>query len=149
MTDKRRKIIVFSILAIAVVWGIWNNPLSSKKEIKQVEKQPAMLGEADMPSGGDTEVMPGNTTKFNYGGWKGDPFRRKTVSRKVVRPKKEEIELKLSAISTHGKKSMAVINGKVLGNDGVIDGWAVAEIDDESVLLVKGSRNIRLSLKRR
>ncbi len=155
MSDKRRKIIVFSILAIAIVWGIWNNPLSSKKETRQSEEQPAVRGEADIPDASEPAMnaaaAPDRSEESMLDGWKGDPFRRKIVSRTVAAPARinKDETLKLSAISTQGSNSMAIINGKVLSRDGVIDGWAVAEIDAESVLLVKGSRNLKLNLKRR
>ena len=150
MSDKRRKIIVYSILAIAIVCGIWNNPLSSKDEAKQQEEQPVVLGEADITHDSELAVIdvPEIPKYHNQDGWKDDPFRREIVRRKIAQVNKE-IELKLSAISTQGNRSMAIINGKVLSKNGLIDGWAVAEIDAESVLLVKGSKNVKLNLKRR
>jgi hypothetical protein len=44
---------------------------------------------------------------------------------------------------------MAIINGRVIGEDGEIGGWVVAEIGDKSVVLNKGSDEIELKLRRR
>ena len=43
---------------------------------------------------------------------------------------------------------MAVVNGKVVQKGDVIAGWTVAEIEEISVLLTRGSERLKLTIER-
>ncbi len=149
MTEGRRKAIVFAVFAVAVIWGIYNNPFSS-------DKKPDAGSTVDQPSVNATEMpvrseQDDRSTRYaDLEEWKADPFHRDAAPRSTP---KVQVETRpyfhLSAISTSDRQSMAIINGRVMGEDGEIDGWVVAEIGDKSVVLNKGSDEIELKLRRR
>ena len=149
MTERRRKVIVFAVLVVAVIWGIYNNPFSSGKE-------PDASLSVDQPSVNATEMpAQGNEVvrSSRYGDlkdWKADPFRRDAAPTSTPNVRVETGPyFNLSAISKSDRQSMAIINGRVIGEDGEIDGWAVMEIGAKSVVLSKGSDEIELKLRRR
>ncbi len=149
MTEGRRKAIVFAVFVVAVIWGIYNNPFSS-------DKKPDTGSTVDQASVNVTE-MPVQNEQVDrmdkYADliqWKDDPFQRETAPMSAPSVQVETGPyFHLSAISTSDRQSMAIINGRVMGEDGEINGWVVAEIGDKSVVLNKGSDEIELKLRRR
>ena len=149
MTEGRRKAIVFAVFVVAVVWGIYSNPFSSGKK-------PDAGSTVDQPSVNATE-MPVQSEQVDrmdkYADliqWKDDPFHRDAAPRSMPKVQVETVPyFHLSAISRSDRQSMAIINGRVIGEDGEIGGWVVAEIGDKSVVLNKGSDEIELKLRRR
>ncbi|MBU1318417.1 MAG: hypothetical protein KKG33_06650 [candidate division Zixibacteria bacterium] len=151
MTEKRRKYIVYGILVVAVIWGIWNNPFTAEKKNKpgMSEQAPPPSGPADMVA----TIAPadiGSVGLTDTQDWKDDPFvRRKAPQRQGAQVSEAPVQFKLSAISSSGGGTMAIIDGQIVKQGGAIDGWTVASIDGNSVLLKKGSENVKLNLRRR
>lgn len=151
MTAARRKYIIHGILVVAVIWGVYNNPFSSRETATDVgcsiEPASAPLVESQQSA----SVSPDKAELEQCNDWGHDPFPRKT-SRQVVHERvtvSEKLDFKLSAISESGSKVMAIINGKIVRKGGEIDDWIVAEIDNDRVVMNRGAERVELKLKRR
>ncbi len=149
MTEGRRKAIVFAVFVVAVIWGIYNNPFSSDKRpdagstVNQLS-----VNATEMPV--QSEQVVWSSRHADLEEWKADPFHRDAAPRSIPNVRVKTVPyFHLSAVSTSDRQSMAIINGRVLGEDGEIYGWVVAEISDKSVVLSKGSDEIKLKLRRR
>ncbi|MCK4858606.1 MAG: hypothetical protein KAT58_11600 [candidate division Zixibacteria bacterium] len=150
MTDKKRKTLVFGILVVAVIWGIWNNPFSSGK--KESADAPRQVANHVAPVVKPAVVGPALAASFaNLEDWRHDPFVRteRAAPRKTTAPAAAGPSFKLSVISRRGDNSMVIINGRVLRETDMIEGWKVVSIADNSVRLAKGSLTTKLTLKRR
>lgn len=144
MTEGKRKTIVFGLAGIALVWAIFNSPLMDRGgrsgdvlTESTVEQQP---------------ILPRNsistTRQVVTEDWHGDPFPRKGSKRRVEAAPRETQSFRLSAISKAGSSYMAVVNGSVLSDGSLIEGWRVTGIDDKSVVLSNGSSRKVLKLGR-
>jgi len=149
VTEKRRKIAVFGILILAVIWGVWNNPFASHGKSDREVSDSMALSDPDPTT---PVAVAGVTVAAGQDviGWQGDPFSRKkrtSVSRRapVVAAR---TDFRVSAISSQGGEYMAVVNGKVVQKGDLIAGWTVAEIEELSVLLTRGSERLKLTMKR-
>lgn len=149
MTEGRRKAIVFAMLVVAVIWGVYNNPFSSDKKPdagSTVDQPPINAAEVSVQG----EQIDQSSRYADLEEWKADPFHRDAAPRSTPNVRVETGPyFHLSAISRSDRQSMAIINGRVMGEDGEIDGWVVKEIGDGSVVLNKGPDEIELKLKRR
>lgn len=149
MTEKRRKSIVYGILVVAIIWGIWNNPFAAKKK-EMDTPQPVPANSAQVANAGIAAPVVAGDDSIGGLSWKDDPFVRDRAPRRHTDAvSKKAVQYKLSAISTSGGGSMAIVNGQILKQGGTIDDWMVAGIDDNAVLLKKGSENLKLTLRRR
>ena len=149
MTEGRRKAIVFAVFVVAVIWGVYNNPFSSdtKPDTGSAVDQPS-VNATEMPLQG--EQVDQSSRYADLKEWKADPFNRDAAPRSTPNVQVETGPyFHLSAISRSDRQSMAIINGRVMGEDGEIAGWVVKEIGDRSVVLNKGPDEIELKLKRR
>lgn len=150
MSEKKRKFIVYAILVLAVIWGIWNNPLSDgKKKLCDDPRSVSCSDHAMSQPAASRSPVTANLPDLDS--WENDPFVRVKTSAKRARKVRQDQDwnFKLSAISSNGYGSMAIIDGQIVSERGTIDDWTVAEIDDNSVVLTKSSNKIELTLKRR
>lgn len=147
MTDKKRKLLVFAALAAAIIWGVWNNPFASRKEVSTAES--VVNADSDPDPGGEQVLLAATVTDFSdLQDWKNDPFARKKaqgIARRSESP--ADPSFRVSVISRQNDCYMAVVNGKVVQESDSISGWTVTEINDDSVLLTKGTRRLKLTLK--
>lgn len=148
MTEKRRKSIVYCVLVVAVIWGIWNDPFTAKKnrpgsfETKTANETHVVVAEIAAPA-----ITDGDST--GELGWTDDPFvRPNALKHRAETVTEKPAHFKLSAISTSGGGTMAIINGEIVKQGGAIHEWTVADINDNSVLLKKGTESRKLTLRR-
>lgn len=155
MTEQKRKRVMYFILVIAVIWGIWNNPFGDRKR-PSPQVQPTMapsvqsladsiLQAQQLRAGGRQQA----DTKFPDIGWHKDPFSGHPRSQRIDQPVPRESSgptLRLSGISSMGDQKMAIINGKLAGPQAVVDGWVVASITSDAVVLESGGRRMTLKL---
>lgn len=148
MTEKRRKTIVFGILILAVIWGVWNNPFASQRKSDRERSDSIALSDPD-PTTLVAAAGVVDADAPDVAGWQGDPFSRK---KRTNAPRRAVVaartDFRVSAISWQGDECMAVINGKVVQKGDLIAGWTVAEIEELSVLLTRGSERLKLTIKR-
>ena len=149
MTEKTRKRIVYLILVTAVIWGAWNLwPRSKTSTLTGSDVDPS--SGANDPSMTQVAAIVPPAHNVAYDEWKHDPFVGKYKPRMAEQAYEEpESELDLTVISSAGDNFMAIVNGKVLSENGVVEDWVVMKIDKSSVLLKKGDMQQRLHLKRR
>lgn len=146
MTEKRRRIVVFGILALAIIWGIWNNPFASRKPA------PTGPGSADDPDPQQLAQIAGingseSARPALYDDWKDDPFARTRAIRTISKRTTESTpRFRLTAISRQGEGLMAVLDGQVVGLGSTISGWRVTAIGDSTVTLKNGSKSLTLKI---
>lgn len=145
MSENTRKKMVYGVLVVAIIWGIINNPFAEQTPHQFANSTDSAQWLPEDSVAEPVEVA-GVARSDSLLRWKHDPFIRPQKA-KIVQA--ESFGLALSAISIANGKSMAMINGKIVGSGEIIDGWAVVDIQEQSVFLKKGSRNKELKLKRR
>ncbi len=151
MKEKARKAIVYGILVVAVIWGIYNNPLSPESKNDPVPDSAPMSSVSTQPLEEPTKASK-TSDDVALIAWNDDPFTRNPgppVRAADVQPERKPPRFHVTAISGSGKAFMAIVDGKVLREGERLGGWAVAEIDRNSVMLHKGSDRIELKLKER
>jgi hypothetical protein len=141
MTEKRRKQIVYSIFVIAVVWAIFNFP-HRKQQI--VSESPQAL-ESVPATAAVTPAFPAGTTLPASDQWGRDPFDR-GGARATSTPGELAPSFRLTAVSAGGGKAMAVINGKMVSQGDVVQGWRVTGISNAGVVLASNDRKITLTI---
>jgi len=147
MNESLRKKLVFGLLAVAIVWGIWNNPFKGDDVTD--------LGGSSVDPGtmlGDTltDVIESGPSDVDYAvaeEWGSDPFPR-SRTKAIERSTEPVVRLKLSAISASGGSYMAIINGSVVSENSTIEGWKVASISSSEVTLNKSGRSKKLKVGR-
>ena len=134
MSDRTRKIVVFGIAGLALVWAVFNSPfmndsakLTDSSIIETIDNQMEMTGTVRPES----EIEPSSD-------WQGDPFPRRRAVHKAGPVSKPAETLTLTAISKSGSSFMAIINGSVLSEGGTVGSWRVESIDHNSVVLSSG-----------
>lgn len=141
MTEKRRKQIVYSIFAIAVVWAIFNFP-HRKQQI--VSESPQALESAPATATVTPELPTGATLPASAQ-WGRDPFDR-GGGRATSTPSELAPSFRLTVVSAGSGKAMAVINGIMVGQGDVIQGWRVTGISKAGVALASNDRKITLTI---
>jgi hypothetical protein len=146
MTERRRKTLVFGTLAVAIVWGIWNNPFSAAK-IQHADVAEPMPSDTLLQQQANTESVTADG-QFAEDIWRGNPFARRGVActSTSVPLLESRPSFALSAVSESGGSRMAVINGRVVAPGDKIDGWMVSKIADGTVTLADGEKVITLSM---
>jgi len=145
LSESLRKRLVYGVLVAAVIWGVMNNPFAEQTPPPVANSTDALLSEP-MDSTAEPAKVADVARTDSVLQWKHDPFIR---ARKARVGRAKGVGLALSAISITNEKSMAMINGKIVWSGEQIDGWAVVDIQEERVILKKGSKNKELKLKRR
>ena len=141
MTKKRRKQIVYSIFAIAVTWAIFNFP-HQKKPIEPESSQTSESAPVVAAATPELSTRPAMTLPDQWG---RDPFAR-GGERATNVPSEVIPSFRVAAVSVGGGKAMAVINGKMIGQGDMIQGWRVKAISNAGVVLESNGRKITLTI---
>jgi len=141
MTEKRRKQIVYSIFAIAVIWAIFNFP-HKRKSIES--ESPQTSGSALVVATATPELSTRPKLALSDE-WGRDPFARGS-ERATSMPSEAIPSFRVAAVSVAGGKAMAVINGKMIGQGDAIEGWRVTAISNAGVVLESNGRKITLKI---
>jgi len=142
MTEKNRKIFVFALLGAAIIWAAWNlTPLGSAgtdnfagASDPDPDAVLAGMGESIVRAAPDTLT------------WGEDPFARRAVVTKRGTAH-AQTRFQLSAVSSQGSAAMAVVNGSVVRTGDKVAGWEVVEVAPDAVLLKRGERTRRITMK--
>lgn len=154
MTEKRRKQVVFAVLVLAVVWGIYNQPWKryrsprdshAEVESNAMEAGPAPVAAAVVAAAGTSASATLPVTE-----WTIDPFRNApaAVSSNAPKAPVEVVPVPvLQGIMTAGGEPVCIIGGKILKQGDRIGQWRVRAITDDQVELEKiaDGRRARLS----
>jgi hypothetical protein len=141
MTEKRRKQIVYSIFALAVTWAIFNFP-HQKKPIEFHSPQTSESAQVVATATPELSTRPALTLPDQWG---RDPFAR-GGERATSMPSEVIPSFRVAAVSIGGGKAMAVINGKMIGQGDMIQGWRVKAISNAGVVLESNGRKITLTI---
>ncbi len=148
MSESLRKKLVFGLLAVTVIWGIWNNPFQSDvatdPDIQPVDSSSAPIDTLAGRTEGPTEYVEYSAPES----WAGDPFPRSRAREDVSFADAPEAALNLTAISASGGTYMAIINGSVVSVNSSIEGWNVTSISQKEVVLQKAGRKRTLKVGR-
>ncbi len=153
MTEKKRKQVIFAILVLAVIWGIYNQPwkhygaspaLQEKTEAASTKAAAAPV----MAAAVSVQMVP-STASFATE-WTVDPFRcapTTTTSKSSDAPPEAVAVPVLQGIMTAGDKPVCVIGGNILKPGDKVGQWRVHAITADKVELerVTDRRHITLS----
>ena len=142
MTEKCRKQIVYSIFAFAVIWAVFNFPHQKRKPIESESPQITESAPVVAVATAELSTKPGLAATDQWG---RDPFARGT-ERATSEPSEAIPSFRVAAVSVGGGKAMAVINGKMIGQGDMIQGWRVKAISNASVMLESNGRKITLTI---
>ena len=146
MTERNRKILVFGVLLVAIIWGAWNlmphGNGDSAEELVAGQSDPDP--DAAIQQAAITTPRAFSTDSLT---WKEDPFARRSMVSGRSKTSKPEISFQLAAISAQAENAMALINGNVVRVGDEVAGWEVATIEPQSVLLRQGKRSRRITMK--
>jgi hypothetical protein len=144
MDPKLRKLIIFSILIAALIYGYSNIP---KKQ------QPAEPG----PGETDPMVQPAQIVqksklvdieKYSALPWERDPFTRSFQATTDITIPSISSEWELGGILFDETNPTAIINSRIVKAGEMIDGARVLKIDKSKVLLERNGNPFALSIKR-
>ena len=141
MNAKKRKIIVYAIFVIAVIWGIANNPFGRKKpHWDNTDALNETIQPISAASVGQTENSLNLSDK-----WGSDPFVQRTAG---AAPQLESrTKFNLTAISKSEGEYWALINGQIVAVNDIIEGWTVTQVTGKSATLSKDGKTISLKIK--
>ena len=141
MTEKKRKTIVYAIFAIAVIWGIMNNPFNRKKPQWEDDSSASETIQPISTAG----VGMADTKLTLSDKWGSDPFAQKSTAAKT--DQSSEVQFNLTAISKSEGEYWALINGRILAVNDSIEGWTVTQVTGKNVTLSKNGKTISLKIK--
>jgi hypothetical protein len=157
MTERSRKRLMYAVLIVTVIWGLWNYPVSDRRGASNVLHETTvtsaqMLADSILKTTPSKHARPSpqtSLTTFPDIGWRTDPFAGHPQPRRAERkstPEQTGHLLRLSGISTIGEQRMAIINGKLAAPQSTVEGWTVARIDPQAVVLTRGDQKQTLKL---
>jgi hypothetical protein len=141
MTEKRRKQIIYSVFAVAVIWVIFNFP----HKRKPIESESPQTSESALDVAAVTPELSTRSRLALSDEWGRDPFARGGESAKSM-PSEVIPSFRVTAVSIGEGKAMAVINGKMIGQGDAIQGWRVTAISNAGVVLESNGRKITLKI---
>jgi len=141
VTEKHRKQIVYTIFILAVSWAVFNFPhrkkLTSVEPPQSSEVPAAVTVTAGAAGSGPALEVPEQ--------WGRDPFVR-GGERASSGSRDASPALRVAAVSVAAGKAMAIINGKLVGQGDMIQGWHVLNISSDVVVLEANGRKITLTV---
>jgi hypothetical protein len=157
MTERSRKRLMYAVLIVTVIWGLWSYPVSDSGRVSDsLHETPVASAQklADSilkttPSKHATPSPQTGLTTFTDIGWRTDPFAGHPQPRPSGRSRSTDMYdpgFRLSGISAIGDQRMAIINGKLAAPQSTVEGWTVARIDPQAVVLTRGDQKQTLKL---
>jgi hypothetical protein len=130
VNEKRRKKIVYLILVVAVIWGVYNFPFkqSNKADVKTPETiQPLS---STLPAQSTGKMI--NIKEKSLAAWGTDPFQ---VRRSVKAVPFSRPMWLLSGIVYNNQKPLAIINNKQVETGDIVNNAKVLSIKTKTVTL--------------
>jgi len=145
MNERTRKIVVYSALGLAIIWGIYNflpksSPGSEVQSASVAAAAPSAINTAAVEKTIDVAEMKSKS-------WGDDPFR--SNSKPVVSGGQYQPSWNLNGIIYNPSKPLAIINGKSVSVGDKIDNATVKEIAPKTVILDHGGATVTLRVKKR
>ncbi|MBI5867491.1 MAG: hypothetical protein HZB43_04250 [candidate division Zixibacteria bacterium] len=152
MTDKKRKQVIFAILVLAVIWGIYNQPWkhygASRALQERTEAASTAAATAPVMAAAATAQTAPSSAGFATE-WTVDPFRSTstTATPKLPDAPREAVAVPvLQGIMTTGDKPVCVIGGNILKPGDRVGQWRVHTITSAKVELERVTDRRRVTL---
>jgi len=151
MTERSRKRLIFAVLIVVALWGVFNF-LDHKKKASSPNIPPQTVAPvASAQPSGTTVINPIEKITDSYldslrnQDWGKDPFYHNFALNPQIQ-RHQEIALRLMGISNGRQGSRVMINGKVLKVGDEIDGYIVSAIAADYVELNRDGKDLTLRL---
>lgn len=146
MNERTRKIIIYSALFLAIIWGISNFlPKNGANTEAQFAAAPPLTAQTSVPANNVEKTI--NIAEMKSKSWGEDPFRAK--SRRTVQiAKSSETIWRLSGIVYNSTKPLAIINGKSVSEGQRIGNATVLEISPKTVILDNAGAKVTLRVSK-
>lgn len=144
MTERTRKILVFSFAAAALGWSLMNMG-DDKRPRSAAAEPPAAAAAAAAPSKPAPQI---DTEHYRSLPWGRDPFRAKRPKVRVVKPPQKELTWICSGILYNPRSPSAFINGRAVQVGDIVDSAKVVAITRESVTLNYRGREFSIQVSR-
>jgi hypothetical protein len=142
MSETWRKRIIFGVLVVTAIWGYFALVAPRDKTLPAAPPETAMAP-APSTAFGKPEITDSLISAYRISAWGGDPFYRnpvQTTSGAVNRAP----ALRLLGILYRQTGAKVLINGRIVGEGEIVDGYRVVSIDRENVTLQSGDRTVVL-----
>ena len=130
MNEKRRKKIVYLILVVAVIWGVYNFP--TKHDEKASVETPETIQPSNPASAAQSTGKMINIEQKVRAAWGTDPFR---VKRSVKAAPLSAPVWRLSGIVYNNQTPLAIINNRPVRAGDVVNNARVVSIKAKTVTL--------------
>ncbi|MFH1701488.1 MAG: hypothetical protein ABIE07_12990 [Candidatus Zixiibacteriota bacterium] len=149
MNEKVRKSIVFGIFIVAIIWGYSNLSQRWSKKPQELEIAKQQVAADILSDNTDQEqIVPGGRINHDsvFTIYEARPIMKNPFyhNLKNEAAKEQKINLRLLGIMYRPTNAQALINDKVLGIGGLINGYKVISIARESVVLEKSGKPVTL-----
>ena len=154
MTERTRKIIVFAVFGVTVIWGFSTLAPRWKNKDGDSSNRSAGIGEytalkTSAPSDSNQTAKPVPTDEicaaYDTLGWGNDPFYRTPAPAPPPERSGDKARLHLMGILYRSVGAQALINGKIVAPGDIVNGYTVVEIVPGRVTLTNGEKTISLT----
>lgn len=154
MTESRRKQLVFGLFLVAVIFGLFMKPWERRRPDRPVESTVQPQAEESRESVAAIMAETDERAKIRFASaWPENPFGR----RDAVAPESDQAPTivekddgpvpRLQGIMNVDGRKVCVIDRRTLTVGETIDGWRIATIGENEVVLTRSGRRLRLSLR--
>jgi type II secretory pathway component PulC len=155
MNDRTRRIIVFSALPVALIWGYYNLMMKSDGGYIPTANDPSLATVPSIASNLPSTTVSDSATfhKIRSRSWGTDPFRGRTVSHREPTiasstVAKSGLSWVLNGIIFSETSPLAYVNGRPVKVGEVVNSAKVVSIDRRTVTLEVDGRRLTISLSK-
>jgi hypothetical protein len=144
MNETWRKRMIFGLLVIVVIWGYFS--LFDRHDGTAPATQPTepMVGGPAAPATtAKTEITDSLLAMYHLAAWGNDPFNRNPLHVSTVLTG-DTPTLHLLGILYRQTGAQALINGRVIGEGDIVEGYRVMSINRENVIVQSDGRTVVL-----
>jgi hypothetical protein len=149
LSEKNRKILVYAVFVVAVIWGFFN--LTGRKSDRSEatnSKKAASTDQSNMVPSSPQAPLAGEVIEiYREQPWGRDPFYHGFKPPKIAKTS-PEIRMHLFGILYRQINPQALINNRVVGVGDVLGDYKVIEITRGYVALNNGKRTVKLKVKK-
>lgn len=149
MTEQKRKIVVYVIFVLAIIYGVANlYPKSTDKEHKSNLDKSAQLENAQNIIAKYADPKLFDTLSLHTKSWGSDPFQvlHQNISKKTY--SRINAQLVLSGILYNKNNPVAIINKKTLRVGDKIENAKIIKINRRDVIIKENGKNITLTISK-
>lgn len=145
MNERTRKMLIYLLFVVAVIWGIYSFPESKEQPVSE---QVPVAVPASTPASAITTTATINVEEKKAETWGKDPFHSPRKVRNSIRRTASPRQWNLSGILYNQELPLAYINGKAVKAGDTIDNAKVIDIDRKKVTLEYRGDRFTVSMKK-